>query len=762
MRKRPLLMGACVYILGILYGNYHKGWCIAILCGFLLYASLRCIRKQKWKQMLLQLLIFIGIFGISTYRFQMEEIKRQEEYISLEERQIYLSGEIYKKEFQYGQFSYYLKNCHIHLKGDTIPCNQVITYQDADFYSIGDILYLYGKVNMFEKPRNDGQFDQFLYYTSQKIDFSILDSVILETKTTKMVLWEWLYEWRTKIGRVYEAYMDSIHAGVMKTMLLGDRSSMDTNEKQLYQAAGIAHMLSISGMHVSMIGLGIYHFLRKRRIRYIPAGMIVSLILVLYCIMTGSSVSTLRAVGMLFLIIVADVLGRSYDLLNSLGAVVILLLVSNPYWLWYSGFILSVATILGIGGFVKYWTIREEEKGKREKLIFKVENTLWGSIGIWLSTLPLIAWIYYEIPLYSYVVNSLLIPFLPMLFFCGLLGGIIGNGISQVLLMPCNLILQWYDFVATIATEISHATVIVGRPSLMRMLLYWGTAIFIASICKVLPSKRKIRIFGIGILLFILLFPGQKKAEWMMLDVGQGDGIFLQTNDSYALFIDGGSSNIRNVGTKRILPFLKYHGVKRIDYWFVSHADEDHVSGLIELLEEGYEVEHLVIADAARIADDNMQNVVQLAEACGTQIISMKEKDKLILEDTQITCLYPLNSLTGIQDSNDLSLVLFIEDNGRRGLFSGDISADAEKQILQKYGDDIADIDFYKVAHHGSKYSNSKEWLELLSPEIAAISCSKNNSYGHPHQETLERLEKYAPDTKVYRTDETGQINIWQ
>ena len=281
--------------------------------------------------------------------------------------------------------------------------------------------------------------------------------------------------------------------------------------------------------------------------------------------------------------------------------------------------------------------------------------------------------------------------------------------------------------------------------------------------------------------------------------MGQGDGTFLRTKENAAVFVDGGSSNVKSVGTYRMLPFLKAKGVRKIDYWLVSHGDFDHISGLLEVLESGYPVKHLVVSEWAFLNEaetENMQKLLALADQTGTPVLTAAAGDLLWMEETRISFLWPQRESGGSLDTNDNSLVFLYEDEDFRGLFAGDISSETEKALVktyveydskitgseehwgqmaqgagevcteqagtvaeyQKYRKNLLDVDFYKVNHHGSKYSSCEEWLAALSPKVATISCSRKNSYGHPHEETLERLQEV--ETIVYRTDEVGAITI--
>ena len=218
--------------------------------------------------------------------------------------------------------------------------------------------------------------------------------------------------------------------------------------------------------------------------------------------------------------------------------------------------------------------------------------------------------------------------------------------------------------------------------------------------------------------------------------------------------IDGGSSDEKQVGKYRIRPFLKYHRVNKIDVWIITHGDEDHCSGALELIRSGYPVRYLVLAEAMP-EDQARDDLLEAARENNTEVIWAGAGDSLVLDDCRMTCLYPEKEEEGT-DTNGLSQVWSFEKEGVSVLFTGDIGTDAEEKLLRR---GIAgEYMILKVAHHGSGTSSGEEFLKRVSPEYAVISCGKDNFYGHPHKETLKRLEEAG--STVLQTTERGQITV--
>jgi competence protein ComEC len=395
----------------------------------------------------------------------------------------------------------------------------------------------------------------------------------------------------------------------------------------------------------------------------------------------------------------------------------------------------------------------------------RLMNAVYMGVGIWLFTLPLVAYYYYEIPLYSALLNLFVVPLLKYLILLGVVGAVVGvagsvgvasnlQKIVTLILLPCQWILSWYDTAATACLNLPFAQIIVGKPSIQRMILYYAAIAVFAMIWSKQKGRHWIRLIGIASIFAVLLIPSKKTFEVDILDVGQGDGTYICTEEGISMFIDGGSSNVSSVGTYQILPFLKSKGIREISYWFVSHADADHISGLLEVVESGYQIDNLIIANR-NVQDDSRDSLIELALANNINVICMKTGDILTSGQTQVICLSP-DADNLYEDRNDGGLVLLYRDEHFSGMFAGDIPSEVEEAIVAQM--DLLNVDFYKADHHGSKYSSSERWLAALTPEVTSISCSSTNTYGHPHEETLERLSKVG--TEIYRTDELGAIKI--
>ena len=836
MRKRPFLLLACMFLAGVQFGAGRAWYALPLAMVVVVYA--RPWQEKSPRRGLLFLLIFT-LFAAGALRAESES-RLQASYLPEFEdgQQVRLVGEITRIEERERCVCYRLTDCVMDRSNEYMPCNDVLAYASSDEFSIGQILVITGTISLFEPAANEGGFDVRSYYQSQKIDFGVWVDTVEAVHGTGNRYSNFLMQIRKRLSESIAGCQGT--DGILSAMLLGEKSQLDEEIKSLYRLAGIGHILAISGLHVTMLGIGLYRLLRRCGVRYASCAVFVSFVMLSYGWMTGGSMSTCRAVGMLLVYLLADVLGRGYDMLSALGLVVIVLLWDNPFLIHYSGFWLSVVAVLGVGvtgpvlvgwsncfhehssvlyegtgigekAFERYAIGRKAAERKRDKSREfgkdevrkttvrrrrekswkdKCRESLLMGLGIQITMLPLVALYYYELPIYALFLNSVVLMFVKYVVGVGGVEAVAGVwylGLGTIIMKPCNWILGLYQWACELTLSLPGARVITGCPAKWQIVLYYiMLGIFLWVLARrtevlrkqrdakqellkergsdkktdraVVAVHRKIEMFWVALWLIlmisVILFHPLEKGEVDILDVGQGDGSYVCTANGTTMFIDGGSLDVPDVGDNRILPFLKYKGVKGIDYWFVSHTDQDHISGLTEVLESGYPVRHLVFAAAVRENEKTVE-LAGVAQEAGTKVVYMQAGDVLVAGSARLRCLYPTAGEQR-EDINELSLVLRLEEDGSSCLFTGDISSEVEKELLAIGA--IEEVDFLKAAHHGSKYSNSYEFLQALQPKIVSISCGENNRYGHPGEETLERLNQV--DSKILRTDQNGEIRI--
>lgn len=657
----------------------------------------------------------------------------------------------------------------------------------------GNYVHASAIYSMFDCARNDGGFDERDYYYSIGIsgkctvtDYMVKTGTNLQDRMSKT-----LYKVRLQMCRRIERLLDNSYAGIYKGILLGEKSTMPENTKELYKSAGIAHILSISGLHISLIGYFIYKGLRK--FRGITFSAVLSVIAIfLYAVLTGGGFSTKRAVLMFGVNILADCLGRTYDLISALSLSFIAIMVTSPFCFLHSGFLLSFGAILGINPL--YSSVADYLELKNKWL-----KSWIAGICVNVVTRPIIIYAYHEIPLYSSFINIPVILLMGILVSCGFMGifmSYLSFGLGKIIFYPGCKILDFYEFLCRQSLRLPKSVMIVKSPSLMRLIVYYLIIIFMILLTVFLKrgngermkdkSKAELKkeenrketlkrrlIRGIRyaaacmvmLLLFVIItYRGEDELEVKMIDVGQGDSIYVNVKGKHIL-IDAGSSSERDITKYTILPFLKANGVEQIDYLIMTHSDFDHAGGMVELLNRKYNgknyVKNLILPDVGDgIRDILYQEIMQAAAQNKINIIYFSMGNSMKYRGVEIKCIWPYKG-ADTPDKNNLSIVLKLESKNFTMLFTGDLSKEGEKEILKGQKESevkLDDVDILKVGHHGSDGSGCIEFIGLLTPKVSLISCGLNNTYGHPGKQAVKRL--LSVKSTIFITTKAGQINI--
>lgn len=637
---------------------------------------------------------------------------------------------------------------------------RVICYlrEDQPDVEMGSCVQLQGKLQCFERASNPGQFDTYSYYQISGISYRINQAEI-KAKTIKYnKLAQGLYRLRVFFSEKLKENLPEKEASIMQTMLLGEKSSMEKELKALYQRNGIAHILAISGLHVSMLGMGLYKILRKCCIPMKIAAGTAAGVMILYGMMTGFSVSALRAIFMFAIHMAAIVLERTYDMLTAVAVAAVILLVQQPLYFFHSGFLFSFGCVLGISLLLPALM---EGVQKRH---FAIRSVVSG-VGMTVITLPVYLWFYYQYPVCSILLNLIVIPLMSFLMAAGLL--FIGFEIvCQEAAIPFAMlikgILKLYDMLLELCDGFPEGLLTIGRPGEWQIIVYLLLLIFIIVFKKRLKSIVRWVITMVAVM--VLLFHPNGKMEITFLDVGQGDCIFIANDNGSYYMVDGGSSSVKGVGEYRILPFLKFQGISHLEAVFVTHPDEDHCNGIKELImsgqEQGIRIEHLVLPDIAQESKEQAyMELEQMAVASDIPVLYISRGQEITDDQLKLTCLHPVKKEATVE-ANEYSIVLEISYGNFSAMLTGDVEGSGEQKLIRYLQEEASEnrLTVLKAAHHGSGYSTPDEFLDIQRPVYTIISCGRDNSYGHPHKELIERLQEHG--SNIFITYETGAVTF--
>lgn len=651
--------------------------------------------------------------------------------------------------------SIYLKNAYLIHQSEKISIENVRVFtKEKQNVPVGTVLWVSGKLEPVQEPRNPGEFHSPRYYACDHIWYFLKEGVIQKKSRTYWKLGEQLAVFRERMSALLtEGAKEG--APVFQAMVLGDRSQLLEETKDQYQMGGIVHILAISGLHISLLGMGLFQLLNKTGMGLVPAGLLSLTLLFLYGMMTGGSVSAMRAVTMFLLSVGARLLGRCYDMVTALALSAIFLLLDAPANLLGSSFWLSFGAVLGIGVISPMFLEILGGKGK-------VTRGLVNSLGVQLVTLPAVLYSYGEISVAGIFLNLFVLPTVGVVLLsgvCGCLLGLVFPGAAALVFLPGRALLGIYQFLCVSAGKFSFCTWVAGQPALWQMagyLLFLGAALWMGK-----RGTRYGKVFFVTLLITGILVIGFRPGGTFSitcLDVGQGDGIVMETPGRHHLLIDGGSSNKSKLCRYQLLPYLKSQGIRCLDGVFISHTDEDHISGVRELLHQiekgltAIEIKLLVLPELKE-KPKAYQELEQLAKNAGVPVETAARGDSFLLDGVRLLVLSPKAGSPG-KDVNEEAMVFLAEYQDFSGLFTGDIGEETEKELLPF----LENVDFLKVGHHGSGYSSCEEFLERIAPDLAVISCSAGNRYGHPSEETVERLK--AAGAQVEFTMKNGAICI--
>ena len=647
---------------------------------------------------------------------------------------------------------------------------------------VGSMVAVEGKISYFDRARNPGGFDAQRYYQTLGVDFRLYKTELITSSSNYSAYYETLYQLRHYLEGIFERVLPAEDAAVMKAILLGNKSELDEQSKQLFQKSGIAHIFAISGLHITLLGMGLYRILRKTHLAQPVCAVLAVVLMIAYGDMVGMSSSAYRAVFMFGMQLVAQLLRRTYDMLTALALAAVLILLEQPLYLYYAGFQLSFGAILGVGCLSE--VMQPFSCKKKPRFIDKIVLSLCGSLSIFLIHFPIMLCVYYEFPIYSFLLNLIIIPAMSTLMVVGLLClGVgclpcaVGLSIAKVLGLACHGILSCFAWLCEWSLKLPFANWLTGRPDNWKICIFAGVVIFLyvsyqygkklskEAVCE----KRGIGIelpFGIRLLIIlaaVILVSSSSidGTSLTFLDVGQGDCICIESAGGEHFLIDGGSTSESKVGDYTILPYLKYNGISKLDAVFLTHLDSDHISGVMELLEDNkmeIKINRICISNAV-IEDEAYYKLVMLCNARKVPIYRLKAGDQIKAQGLQFEVLHPCADYKA-DSRNAYSLVMKLELGGVTALLTGDVESDGEyASIEQLYEDkDVSEIDIYKAAHHGSKYSNTEEILTYTRPKTVVISCGEDNRYGHPHTEAVERMRQIG--SNIIITKNTGAITI--
>jgi competence protein ComEC len=606
--------------------------------------------------------------------------------------------------------------------------------------------------------------------------------------------WIWIQNRRHLLGNVIDRSLSSETAALHKAIILGLTGGIDQGMRDAFSVTGLAHILSISGTHFGLLAFMIFKLI-KMTVKFLPekyfrhmtmnitpsqvAVLITLPVLVFYAFISGMSTPAVRSLIMIFIYMLALFLGRRDQWLNSLAIAAFIILIYKPSALFDISFQLSFMAVLTIGyvaerrakergqgsaGSRQESVVSSQDKADEQpvKRIFdKTKTAIFMTVAAVLGTAPIVALVFKQFPLISPVTNLIVTPYicfvvLPLGFFASF-----NALIFQMTTIPFNGLIDMVTHfslqIIKMFSQIPYSNIHIPSPSFVIIILYYFSLMFLLKA----SYRRVVIIIPLVLIICIYLitpsFRGNK-LKITFLDVGQGDSSVVELPDKKVMLIDGGMYE-PDMGRAVIAPYLWSRGVRSIDYLVLTHPHPDHYGGLIYIMENFRIGEVWLNGRKTTEAEKFFQKIKEMK----IYYRVLRRGDVLDADKYKIYVFHPYDEFFAdsqrgaFSNENSASMVLKYESDNISVLFTGDIETEAEES-LTPLGKPLKS-DIIKVPHHGGRTSSSAGFIKTVNPQIAVISAGKNNSFNHPHKETIDRYK--AAGVRIYRTDIDGAITIF-
>ncbi|MHB1394514.1 MAG: DNA internalization-related competence protein ComEC/Rec2 [Clostridia bacterium] len=629
-------------------------------------------------------------------------------------------------------------------------------------FEFGDRIALEGECSEITGKRNPGDFDYRLYYRSKGINKILsADSTSLLRKDSAGVFAKLLYLSKEKVRNTINEALPAEEEAILVGIITGDKADIDEDTRDAFMRTGLSHILSVSGLHVGFLMLMLTYALMPFKLEKKLQGLIIFLIITYYVLLIGAPLPSVRALLMLAVLMVGKAVGRDYDLLASVSFAGMLMLVTKPLAVHDPGFMISFGAMYSIA--LLYLPFHSMLRC----IPSAVRSTAALSLSVWLGLAPVLAYYFNYISVISIIINIIAVPLslvITIAGFAGVFVGIVSKALAMYIFSVDYYLINLLTYIIKTASELPMAGFhIPSLPIYIYALYYGGIGIWIGFIEAAFFRTYKSQIIIAYLLVAVIALSAyslpSKDLRLVFFDVGQGDSCCIITPGKKVVLIDGGGSSQNgdyyyDVGGKITLPALLHQGIWRIDTVIVSHLHDDHMEGLLKVMEV-YPIKNLILPKVSAGPENISKNSNALLDLCnrkGIKIYKLGKGDYISLGGgVRMDFLLPEDEAKS--DENENSLVGMLTYGNFRTLLTGDIGKEAETALPAQ----VIKSSVLKVPHHGSGRSSSEEFIGGVSPKISVVSVGRNN-FGHPSQETLKRLSD--SDSMVFRTDESGAVIV--
>ncbi len=624
--------------------------------------------------------------------------------------------------------------------------------QDIPSIKYGDSLYIEGEFKKPEEARNYKGYNYKQYLKTKKI----IGTVELEkAKILKSSNGSFIHNIQKYIKDTINGTLTDEEGNLLLAILLGDKDKLSEDIQESFKTSNLSHMLAVSGAHVSYIILGLTYVLQNSIIGKKNEKIVCIIFLLVFMAITNFTPSVTRACIMAVLTLFSGIIYRKSDVYTNISVAALITLIFNPYSLLDLGFQLSYGGTIGIIIFIK----RIQEKKSNSKVINYIKQMALVSIYANIIIIPIMMYHFNTVSFTFIISNIMASPILGIIVITGFLfiiASITVKPLTRLIAIFIKPILSILIKISQICSKLPFSNILVVTPYMFNVISYYAIILYCIKSKKNNKCKIIICLLIVLILINFIIYIFPQKLRIFFIDVGQGDSTLIITPDKKTVLIDGGGSDSFDVGEKVLLPYLLDRRILKVDYVLISHFDTDHCGGILTIMEK-VKVKNIIISEQAEHSE-NYERFKKLMINKKIRLIEVKKGDKIkIGRYSEFKILFPTSRLLSENPLNNNSIVAQFNYNNFKMLFTGDIEKLAEQQILKTEKAEIR-ADILKVAHHGSKTSSIPEFIKAVRPKIALIGVGKNNTFGHPNQQTIKNLENIK--CRIYRTDLQGEIII--
>lgn len=738
--RRPLLLFSVCLTAGMTIGYQNAvGWYVW-LAGLIVCAAVGIVRRRGIFLFAGALLLGAMLVTIALIRPEVQEMKN-----------VQLTGRVVS-EAEVKDEQIRVKLDRTSANGEPLP-TRIMLYlygqNPEPAFEYGSEISVEANLSLPRDANNPLTFsyDEWMWREGAALVATAQNDELTVTAQPGFSLIGFALKCRGYLQKVVNSLYGEEAAPLVSALLLGNRSMLPDELYSALKTAGLSHLLAISGLHISCLAMALDWLLRRMRCPGRIAFVLTSLFLAAYALMIGFPASVIRAALMYMLSAGARLTGRPSDGLTGLSLALAILLVINPLSIADVSLILSFSSVGGI------LALTRPMMPGRLRVPFRLQTPLkWVlaalavSLAAQLGTLPAVACCFGSLSTYSLAAN---LPVLPLITaalpgaLVSVAAGCISLPLGRLLAVPVGWALHALTRFAGWIASLPGAVIDTPVWPVLLTIAYASVCLLCSPVSGFAKRARRLLLCALPLLASsALLIPETYPTdglEVLFLDVGQADGALVRAEDRYYLVDTGEGSHMAE--------YLQDTGIRPTAV-FLSHPHADHAGGLADLMEICSPMTIYVpcLWDEVQ-ADEGVPEVIHAAKEAGWRIEELEEGDSVRLSaHVTASVVQPWPGMT--DDANGASMVLHVKMGGGSVLFTGDLPSEDEQAYFP-------DCDVLKVAHHGSGYSTSSMFLSMTSPSAAVISVGRN-SYGHPAEELMDRLQ--ARGIAVYRTDECGAV----